>query len=145
MNDWPIAFQVEALLRSGYFNTSDLRKILQPAIVHARKKLNYDAEQCGVLLAKFSQQFRASNLQRSPQAILNDLMDRSAATQPLKTTSSEMNCYRATFTPSRMILDGPLPSSSSECNDSNSPAVVLMISDRILRQYADCKTTHLCI
>ncbi|KAH8826875.1 RdRP-domain-containing protein [Flagelloscypha sp. PMI_526] len=117
---WSIAFQIEALLRCGLFNTNDLIRV-HPLI--NKMKAKHGVAYCGTLLARFREKLKAANLRRSPIQILEELIEQNTSFEhhEMHASQGQMNIYRVTFTPSRMILDGPLPTQTN----------------RVLRQYKD--------
>lgn len=119
---WPIAFQVEALLRGGLVNTNDLQVVLlKPIIALSRAQ---DISIAGTIMRYFVR----SLPQKSTECGLIEFFKQNYEERINKNTWSTakafsdglMLCHHVTFTPTRMMLEGPYA----------------IQSNRIIRRYA---------
>ncbi|KAI0748499.1 RdRP-domain-containing protein [Daedaleopsis nitida] len=123
--DWPVAFQLEALIRSGLMHTEDLLVHFRRHVEKLCKEYPLDAAD---ILRHFSETVRTKN----PADTLMDCYLRVAPVNGKpskgmrKTKASrdddsqigdpdmgKFKCYHVTFTPTRMVLEGPYVSQSN--------------------------------
>lgn len=122
--NWPVAFQLEALLRSGLMHTEDLMVHFRARIEKLCKDYPSDAAD---ILRHFSETLRT----RDPHDTIVDCFQRvvpddgksikgrklrSVGDQEVSPRDRDMGkfkCYHVTFTPTRMVLEGPYVSQSN--------------------------------
>ncbi|RPD66474.1 RdRP-domain-containing protein [Lentinus tigrinus ALCF2SS1-7] len=128
---WPVAFQLEALVRSGLMHTEDL-------LVHFRQQIeklsrSYPADAADIL-RHFSETLRTrdpkdTNMECFHRVLLEggyggkrEKSYKSSAkkqkglyddAQPKDRDMGKFKCYHVTFTPTRMVLEGPYVSQSN--------------------------------
>ncbi|CDO73610.1 hypothetical protein BN946_scf185014.g80 [Trametes cinnabarina] len=124
---WPVAFQLEALLRGGLLNTEDMLGYFRP---HFEKLHNDMGPNAATILRVFADSLRT----RDPKDSIVDCFQRTlpGGTKCDKTSRSvvkndeerqwdmgKFQCHHVTFTPTRVILEGPYVS----------------VSNRVIRQF----------
>ncbi|KAF8969863.1 RNA dependent RNA polymerase-domain-containing protein [Flammula alnicola] len=92
--DWPVAFQLESLLRNGLLHTGDLDELL----LRIRDLTGNRAKRSSLFLPP-----------RKSYEMLRRVLDKFEFSNPSKT----FRCYHITFTPTRTILEGPYASQSN--------------------------------
>ncbi|KAI0822735.1 RdRP-domain-containing protein [Trametes gibbosa] len=130
---YPVAFQIEALLRAGFLNTEDILGYFRPQLEKLNKEMGPKA---AIVLRNFCDALRL----RSPKDSLIDCFRRAmpdgtggkhdkALRLSLKKYDEKQEgdrdmgrfqCHHVTFTPTRVILEGPYVS----------------VSNRVIRQFA---------
>ncbi|KAH9930752.1 RdRP-domain-containing protein [Fomitopsis serialis] len=103
--DWSSAFQIEALLHNGLLHTEDLLVHLKTPIANLYAR---DHALAADVLRHFTEALRCRDARESPVA-------------PLPLPPGYFPCHHVTFTPTRMILEGPY----------------VIQSNRVIRQYPD--------
>ncbi|EIW76361.1 RdRP-domain-containing protein, partial [Coniophora puteana RWD-64-598 SS2] len=102
--DWPVAFQVAALLHNGLLNTQEIESI-RPIITQLSNK---SAEHTGDTLRLFTEKTRSQTSFRQPLELLDELVNYRASNQPRRTPpAGHFFCSHVTITPTRMLLEGP--------------------------------------
>ena len=119
-HEWPVAFQLAALLHNALLNTDDiedlLHSILEPLL---RKK---SAQYVGSLLRRYGETLKNRPDRVAAQESPLDCFRRVSKTFAYDSGKSlSYQAYHITFSPTRLILDGPFPSQSN----------------RIIRRYMD--------
>ncbi|KAL4268526.1 RNA-dependent RNA polymerase [Pleurotus pulmonarius] len=117
---WAVSFQIEHLMRNGLLNTEDLLDHLRPYIdslllEHADDNGAY----VGDFLRHYGDALQAKPARQSPLACFQREL---GLWNPLnaKLPPGEFNCCHVTFTPTRLLLEGPYP----------------IQSNRVIRQYS---------
>lgn len=113
--DWPVAFQLESLLHNGLLHTGDLDNLLPEIRALTNQRLNRSSAFVGELLRRYNEALQGRPPQESPMQCFKSVQDKFEFSPP----SKAFRCYHVTFTPTRMILEGPYASQSN----------------RVLRQY----------
>jgi RNA-dependent RNA polymerase len=106
--DWPIAFQLESLLHNGLLHTGDLDELL-PRIRELIDKCKKSSSFVGELLRRYNEALQVRSPRESPMHCFQSVQKKFEFTPPDKS----FRCYHVTFTPTRMILEGPYPSQSN--------------------------------
>lgn len=111
--DWSVGFQVEALLRTGLLNTEQLLGTLRRPITDLytnHPKLAGDALRRFVEYLQSSTVSEKNNLSETFQRVCTDFINnpRNSDLSP-----GTFNCYHITFTPTRVILEGPYVTQSN--------------------------------
>ena len=117
---WPVAFQIEALLHNGLITTDDLTNSLWPMIAEIHKK--HPQNTARILRQLVRERSSPSAISSSPLTQLEKIY-RNLISDLLPSVSIPPNmidCQHVTFTPTRMILEGPYP----------------IQSNRVIRRYA---------
>ncbi|KAI0672875.1 RdRP-domain-containing protein [Trametes maxima] len=131
--DWPVAFQIEALLRGGIMTTEDI-------LVYFRLRLEKLYKDLGSKAAQVLRTFCEAVRTRSPKDSVADCFQRSLPDGSRRDKSGKLivkkfaddgedgertrdmgkfQCHHVTFTPTRVILEGPYVS----------------VSNRVIRQF----------
>ncbi|KZT06990.1 RdRP-domain-containing protein [Laetiporus sulphureus 93-53] len=114
--DWPVAFQLEALLHNGLLTTEDLLGVLRGPVVDLYDKQRVQA---GEVLRLYSAELRSRKSEETPMQCFNRIRNEDVESTPL--LPGNFACHHITFTPTRMILEGPY----------------VIQSNRVIRRYAD--------
>ncbi|KAF7311429.1 RNA-dependent RNA polymerase [Mycena kentingensis (nom. inval.)] len=115
--EWPVVFQLEALLHNGCLTTDEIDAFL-PKIQKLVK--NKGGNYVGRFLQRFREALGIKLLQESTADCYERVLERFAE-HFLTLQAGAHNCCHITITPTRMILDGPFP----------------VQSNRVIRQYKD--------
>ncbi|KAH9952081.1 RdRP-domain-containing protein [Amylocystis lapponica] len=116
--DWSVGFQLEALLHNALLNTDDLLKVLHKPIVEL---YNEHRDIAGDHLRHFTEALRTRDPYESPLECFNRVRPRSLGSKPLPLPAGMFMCHHVTFTPTRVILEGPY----------------VIQSNRVIRRYPD--------
>lgn len=131
---WPVAFQIEALLRGGFLNTEDILGYFRVPFEKLYKDMG---AQAATVLRNFCEALRTRNPKDSAADCLRHSMpengkrDKASRMAMRKFEDHEeraardkdmgkFQCHHITFTPTRVILEGPYVS----------------VSNRVIRQFA---------
>ncbi|KDR66410.1 hypothetical protein GALMADRAFT_216998 [Galerina marginata CBS 339.88] len=110
---WPIAFQLASLLHNGLLHTNPDQLGYEPShplFSRVRKLcLQKDASYVGDLLRYYNKALQVRPTNESPMDCFERVLKKFKFS-PLRQT---FRCYHVTFTPTRMILEGPYPSQSN--------------------------------
>jgi len=118
--EWPVAFQLAALLHNALLNTEDIEELLQNTLQPLLKKKS--APYVGELLRRYGETMKnRPDLVAAKESPLDCFRRVSKAFAFDSGRSLGYQAYHITFSPTRLILDGPFPSQSN----------------RIIRRYAD--------
>ncbi|KAF9481150.1 RdRP-domain-containing protein [Pholiota conissans] len=109
--DWPIAFQIESLIRSGLLHTDDL-KDLTASIKELLAKSKKTSLFVGELLRRYNEALQVRSPRESPKHCFNRVKS-TQETLDFVHSDGSFRCHHVTFTPTRMILEGPYPSQSN--------------------------------
>ncbi|ETW86290.1 hypothetical protein HETIRDRAFT_443820 [Heterobasidion irregulare TC 32-1] len=98
---WAVAFQVEALLRNGLVNTRELLDLQRPidAIVAQH------GSQANEILRQYSVALRMRKPHENPLQCFERACTEDV--EPMKLSGSTFACHHVTFTPTRLLLEGP--------------------------------------
>ncbi|OCH86893.1 RdRP-domain-containing protein [Obba rivulosa] len=102
--DWPVAFQIETLLHNGLLNTEDLLEHLQKPIAELARAHPSTA---GDVLRHFTEAIRIKDPSETPFTCFNRVVLGQVDLEPLQNFYGNFACYHVTFTPTRMVLEGP--------------------------------------
>lgn len=118
--DWKVAFQLEILLRNGLLNVDDVIRIHVDKLSMLRKRFadcpdpDYSVSQVLRGLVEKLQGNRTETVPETVQKCLDSppktTFDPFSARMP---TQGNFLCYHVTFTPTRMILEGPYVTQSN--------------------------------
>ena len=116
--EWPIAFQLESLLHNGLLHTGDIEDNLLPRVQVLKKEYEHKgaagARLIGDILRRYNEALQVRSPQESPVACFERVLENFAKTKmPVSRDTPVINCYHVTFTPTRMLLEGPYPSQSN--------------------------------
>ncbi|GLB34759.1 putative RNA polymerase [Lyophyllum shimeji] len=114
---WPVAFQLDSLLHNYLLHTEDVLTLLPQ--VRALLK-NQSARNVGDLLRHYHERLEVRSTRESPSECL-DRTRRDFTFVDTKLPPGSFLCSHVTFTPTRMILEGPYPTQSN----------------RVIRMYSD--------
>ncbi|CCM00004.1 uncharacterized protein FIBRA_02029 [Fibroporia radiculosa] len=115
--DWSVAFQLEALLHNALLTTEDLLTTLYKPINDVYE--NY-RQVAGEILRYFTEALRSRDPQESPLDCFKRVQLRGME-PPIPLPPGHFLCHHVTYTPTRMILEGPYVSQSN----------------RVIRRYPD--------
>lgn len=108
--DWPIAFQLESLLHNGLMHTGDIDELLPKIRALVDKHTNRGPEFVGELLRRYNEALQVRPARESPLKCFQIVQDKFEFSPRL---DKVFRCYHVTFTPTRMILEGPYASQSN--------------------------------
>ena len=112
--DWPIAFQLEAALHNGLLHTEVLINTLRKPISDLAAK---DSKSAGEILRKFNEALQSISPSESIitcfKRVVNEHHHNVFKTENLQEPSGLFRCYHVTFTPTRMLLEGPYSTQSN--------------------------------
>ena len=108
--EWPVAFQLESLLHNGLLHTGDIEELLPRVEALCKNNSQRRASFVGDFLRRYHEalQFRSMNLRESPLKCFERVLG--------AFEYSDFQCFRCchvTFTPTRMILEGPYATQSN--------------------------------
>ncbi|KAL0955882.1 hypothetical protein HGRIS_002080 [Hohenbuehelia grisea] len=112
---WDVAFQVEALLHNFILNTDDIMVAIYSPI---NKLVAEHPDHAGHFLRQYSEALQNRPPRESPLACFNRVLQSWSPRIP-RLSSGNFQCCHVTFTPTRLILEGPYP----------------LQSNRVIRQY----------
>ena len=115
--EWPIAFQLEGLLRNGLLITPVLMEDLRPRI---EQMIREQPEVAASILAAFAGGLRNQEQQRRPIDMLQEAIEKSSSPLQIRLPTGNFFCHHVTVTPTRILMEGPYP----------------IQSNRVIRQYA---------
>lgn len=111
--DWPIAFQLESLLHNGLLHTGDMDDLI-PRVRDLKRKHAHRGPAAtsfvGDLLRFYNEALQVRTAQESPMTCFERV---SKEFEPSTYRGSSFRCYHVTFTPTRMLLEGPYHSQSN--------------------------------
>ncbi|KAI0064493.1 RdRP-domain-containing protein [Artomyces pyxidatus] len=108
--NWKNAFQIEALLRNGIMNTEDLRLRMHQPIEDVLKKYDVQASE---ILRQFTVIVSLRTPDETPLQCLKRVCIEREAVSPIAMAPGHFACHHVTFTPTRMILEGPYVTQSN--------------------------------
>ncbi|KXN89587.1 putative RNA-dependent RNA polymerase 1 [Leucoagaricus sp. SymC.cos] len=104
---WAVGFQLEALLHNGLLHTEELRALLPPVRMLCKER---DHSWVDDFLRKYGEALRDRDPRESPMNCFNRVRKKYV---PPKMTISTFRCRHVTFTPTRMIMEGPYATQSN--------------------------------
>lgn len=117
--DWLAAFQIEALLHNGLLHTDDLLKFLRKPIEDLYAQ---DRGMAADTLRHYTEALRSRDPRENPLECFNRVKSHWAvAHKPRPLPPGYFPCHHVTFTPTRIVLEGPY----------------VIQSNRVIRQYPD--------
>ncbi|KAG2020116.1 calcium ion transporter [Coprinopsis cinerea AmutBmut pab1-1] len=121
---WHVAFQMEALLLNGLLHTKLIQDLLDQVEALAAKHMkNNNAHYVGEVLRKFNEVLQSRlnipEVQEHPLTIFENVLSKFEYAKP-SLDRGTFPCCHVTFTPTRVLLEGPCPTQSN----------------RIIRKYA---------
>ena len=105
--EWPVAFQLESLLHNGLLHTGDIEELL-PRVEALCKKNQRRANFVGDFLRRYHEALEFRSPRESPLRCFERVLG--------NFVYSDFQCFRCchvTFTPTRMILEGPYATESN--------------------------------
>ncbi|KAF7295512.1 RNA-dependent RNA polymerase [Mycena indigotica] len=111
--DWPIVFQLEALLRNGLLQSDDIENLLPKIDALSAPKGSMSSAAVGYFLQEFIKHLGIKSLRESPSLCFARVLTALPAYNPLALQSGAFNCCHVTVTPTRMIFTGPFPVQSN--------------------------------
>lgn len=108
--DWKHAFQIEALLRNGLLNTEDLLIGLRPSI---DKLIKNEGERAADILRHFHDTLKERKPGESPRKCFERVCVELSHIRNIELSNGSFSCHRITFTPTRMLLEGPYVTQSN--------------------------------
>ncbi|KAJ7074173.1 RNA dependent RNA polymerase-domain-containing protein [Mycena amicta] len=116
--DWPVVFQLEALLHNGLFTSDEIDYFIPKIETLCTQK---GSAVVGHFLLEFIRQLGIKSLRESPALCFSRVLGTLSEFRPLSLQAGAFNCCHVTVTPTRMILEGPYP----------------VQSNRVIRQYKE--------
>ncbi|KDR73538.1 hypothetical protein GALMADRAFT_251265 [Galerina marginata CBS 339.88] len=107
--EWPIAFQLESLLHNGLLHTGDLDELIPRIRDLSEKHVHKGALYVGDLLRRYNEALQVRPAQESPSSCFQRVLRKFEYAH----NREAFRCYHITFTPTRMILEGPYASQSN--------------------------------
>ncbi|KAG6814591.1 hypothetical protein H0H92_000120 [Tricholoma furcatifolium] len=108
---WSVAFQLESLLHNCLLNTEDLSSLLKKVQI-LLKSQGRDERYVSTLLRHYHERLEVRSLRQSPLACFQEALD-TFTSNDSKLPSGNFLCCHVTFTPTRMILEGPYATQSN--------------------------------
>ncbi|KAF8660604.1 hypothetical protein AX16_001583 [Volvariella volvacea WC 439] len=105
---WPVAFQLESLLRKGLLHTGDLQTLKAQVRQLCERYPDRECGYVGDLLRWYSEALRTRPLRESPQQCFTRIQQTSVP-GPDHVSLGNFLCYHVSFTPTRLVLEGPFP------------------------------------
>lgn len=105
--DWAVTFQIELLLHNGLINTHDALKYLRPYINNLYEK---DPQNCADFLRAFAESLQSPArppAEKAPLDTFQRLVQEKKELPRIATPPGMFSCRHVTFTPTRMLLEGP--------------------------------------
>jgi RNA-dependent RNA polymerase len=103
---WPTAFQLELLMHNGLVTLNELLMDLKGPIMNVYRR---DHTDCADVLRNFAEMLRDVERQKGETALqcFVRVCKEKKGRAPLDGPASMFNCHRVTFTPTRLLLEGP--------------------------------------
>lgn len=102
--DWPIAFQLEALLRGGLVTSFDL---LGPLLKPVEELCKREPATAADTLRLFTEELRSRDGRQSVLDCFLQVCSQEVGSVQPKLPSGNFLCHHVTVTPSRILLEGP--------------------------------------
>ena len=110
--DWPVAFQLELLLHNSLLHTDDLLALSNPIHELCKKHSDDEGLFVGQLLRRFNEVLQSRSPRESPIHCFRRVSDNFTFAKP-DLSSGTFLCCHVTFTPTRMLLEGPYATQSN--------------------------------
>lgn len=107
--DWPIAFQLESLLHNGLLNTDEIEGLIPVVNELDQKYSKARPGYVGDLLRLYNEALQSCKLTESPMACFWKTQNKFIYSDSRKT----FRCCHVTFTPTRLLLEGPYATQSN--------------------------------
>ncbi|KAG0701519.1 RNA dependent RNA polymerase-domain-containing protein [Suillus ampliporus] len=114
-SNWPVAFQIEALLRNGVANTKELEDLLPRIVELIKRHQSSAATIMRFFVMKAGARPPSQTIQQCFEMVLQAKLGKVRPEAP----AGRFYCHRVTVTPTRLILEGPN----------------IMQSNRVIREY----------
>lgn len=109
---WPVAFQLEALLRNGLITTGEIESSLPGISELCDTYPEHECSRVGDILRKFNIELGKRPATESPASCFSRVM-RDFQFPELRITPGHFLCCHIIFTPTRTVLEGPYPVQSN--------------------------------
>jgi RNA-dependent RNA polymerase len=107
---WSVGFHLEGLLHNGRLNTAELERLLPRIRKLCQERPQRDHAYMDDFLRKYGEAMQDRNPRVSPTACFEDIRRRYI---PPKMTLDIFRCRHVTFTPTRMLMEGPYATQSN--------------------------------
>lgn len=108
--EWPIAFQLEGLLRNGLLNTNELMTELRE---HIQKLIDTEPITATDFLKSFAEALRVRGPQDTAMSVWEELSSKPFKPLQLRLAPGHFFCHHVTVTPTRILMEGPYPIQSN--------------------------------
>lgn len=108
---WSIAFQLESLLHNRLLHTEDLTSLLKQ-VEAMIKSLKSGEQYISALLRHYHEKLKVCSIRQSPLKCFEEVRKNFTFVGSALPTGNFL-CSHVTFTPTRMILEGPYPTQSN--------------------------------
>ena len=108
--EWPVAFQLESLLHNGLLHTGDVEELLPRVEALWKNNSQRRANFVGDFLRRYHEALQFRSPRESPLKCFERVL------RDFQYSESDFQCFRCchvTFTPTRMILEGPYATQSN--------------------------------
>jgi RNA-dependent RNA polymerase len=104
--EWPTAFQIELLMHNGLVSSEELLADLYEPIMNIYRE---DKAVCADLLRNFAEGLHNATRPKGDTALrcFFRVLEDKKGKAPLETPAGMFSCHHVTFTPTRLILEGP--------------------------------------
>ncbi|KAG6883057.1 hypothetical protein C0993_008118 [Termitomyces sp. T159_Od127] len=111
---WCIAFQLESLLHNCLLHTDDMCTLLK-GVQALRNRSDYGEQYISALLRHYHEKLEVCSIRQSPLKLFEEVSKnfRTDVFKPPMKDPGNFPCSHVTFTPTRMILEGPYPTQSN--------------------------------
>lgn len=109
---WPVAFQFEALLHNALLHSEDVLTLLKPISELCKRYPQDNCAYAGNLLRRYGESLRGRSPRESPLKCFERERDKFVFVKS-RLSSGNFLCCHVTFTPTRIILEGPYATQSN--------------------------------
>ena len=106
---WPVTFQLASLLYNGILHTNEILDLL-PSVQEVYKA---HLDDTGDLLKQFRDALSEKTERQSPKACFQKILKKFKPRKARGANASLISAAHVTITPTRMLLEGPLPTQSN--------------------------------
>jgi RNA-dependent RNA polymerase len=110
--EWPVAFQLESLLHNGLLHTGDIEELLPRVEALCKNNSQRSANFVGEFLRRYHEALQYRSPRESPLRCFERVLGRFEYPN-FQFSPSLFHCCHVTFTPTRMILEGPYATQSN--------------------------------